>query len=335
MAPFDLSSIADTAPYYLIFLALGLAFGAVLEMSGFGDSRKLAAQFYLKDMTVLKVMFTAIVTACVLIFSASAIGILDFSFVAVPPTYLMPGIIGGLIMGVGFIIGGFCPGTSVVAAGTLKLDGIAFVGGVGIGTLLFSETASLLTSFRYSTFMGRFLLSELFGLPEGVTVLLLVGMALLMFYGAELAERRFGRGEAITRAALIPRNRFTIAGAGALLGTAALVAVIGQPSAEEKWPMAANRAGISLENRDPYVHPAEIAQWRADSSVSVRMLDVRSEGDFNRFHILGAIRVSPSELGTVNSSDHCRKPQPIPSHLSSPTVKPGPPPHGSSCWHRV
>lgn len=296
MAPFELQSMANTLPYYLIFGAIGLGFGAVLEMSGFGDSRKLAAQFYLKDMTVLKVMFTAIIVAAVLISGASALGLLDISLVWVNPTYLFPGIIGGLIMGVGFIVGGFCPGTSVVSASTFKLDGLAFAGGVGLGTLVFSETASLLGNARHASYMGRFTLDELFGLPMGVVVMLLVGMALMMFYGAELAERYFGRNETISKSSLIPRNRLYMGGAGALMGLAAIVALIGQPSSMDRWEEIARASRISLENRDPYVHPAEVVEWREDNSVYVRIIDVRSEGDFNKFHLVGAVNVSLQSL---------------------------------------
>ena len=122
MAPFHARAHLGTLVYFLIFFLIGMAFGAVLEMSGFGDSRRLAAQFYLRDMTVLKVMFTGIIVAAVLILLASALQLLDTERVWVNPTYLPPGIVGGLIMGVGFIIGGFCPGTSLVAAATLKID---------------------------------------------------------------------------------------------------------------------------------------------------------------------------------------------------------------------
>ena len=62
---------------YVIFGLIGFAFGYVLEMSGFGNSQKLAAQFYFKEMTVLKVMFTAIIVAMVLTFGAIGLGILD------------------------------------------------------------------------------------------------------------------------------------------------------------------------------------------------------------------------------------------------------------------
>src|SRR5512146_3518191 len=106
MAPFDVAHLPGLA-YALVFGAVGFGFGAVLEMAGFGDTRKLAAQFYLRDLTVLKTMFTAIVVAAVLIFLAAGVGALDLSRVFVNPTYLWPGIVGGLIMGVGFVIGGF------------------------------------------------------------------------------------------------------------------------------------------------------------------------------------------------------------------------------------
>src|SRR5512133_1506847 len=107
MAPYSLT--AGTIGYALTFGAIGFGFGAVLELGGFGDTRKLAAQFYLRDMTVLKVMFTAMMVAAVLVAGAASFGLLDMSRVWVNPTYLWPGIAGGLVMGVGFILRGFCP----------------------------------------------------------------------------------------------------------------------------------------------------------------------------------------------------------------------------------
>ena len=60
MAPYDLASSLGPVAFALAFGAIGFGFGAALEMGGFGDTRKLAGQFYFKDMTVLKVMFTGI-----------------------------------------------------------------------------------------------------------------------------------------------------------------------------------------------------------------------------------------------------------------------------------
>ena len=138
--PLPLSEIFGHWGAYVVYALVGIAFGYVLEISGFGNSKKLAAQFYFKDMTVLKVMFGAIIVAMVLLFAATAVGLLDYNLVWVNPTYLWPGILGGLIMGFGFIIGGFCPGTSPVSMATGKIDGIFFVLGVAFGIFMFGET---------------------------------------------------------------------------------------------------------------------------------------------------------------------------------------------------
>ncbi len=180
-------------------------------MSGFGNSRKLAAQFYFKDLTVLKVMFGAIITAMVLLFAAVGLGVLDFSQVWVNPTYLWPGIVGGLIMGVGFIIGGFCPGTSLVAAATAKLDGIFFVLGVLFGIFLFGETVPFFEEWWNSSYLGRLTIPEWLGVSYGVVVLGVVLMALFMFWGGEQLERIFGQKD------LTKEPRLRYAGAGVLV----------------------------------------------------------------------------------------------------------------------
>ena len=128
--PLNLAELLGQYGAYIVFLIIGFGFGYALEISGFGNSKKLAAQFYFKEMTVLKVMFTAIIVAMVGIFLSTAVGLLDYNMIWVNPTYLWPGIIGGLIMGVGFIVGGFCPGTSLVAVATAKIDGLFFSLGV-------------------------------------------------------------------------------------------------------------------------------------------------------------------------------------------------------------
>lgn len=87
-------------------IAIGLAFGWTLERAGLGSARKLAAQFYLADLTVFKVMFSAIVTAMLGAYWLGRLGILDLSRVYVPETYLLPQLVGGLLFGAGFVISG-------------------------------------------------------------------------------------------------------------------------------------------------------------------------------------------------------------------------------------
>ena len=65
-------------------------------------------------------------------------GVLDFDALYVNPTFLGPQVVGGLIFGVGFVVGGYCPGTSIVAAVTGKLDAVVFLAGAGAGVLVFA-----------------------------------------------------------------------------------------------------------------------------------------------------------------------------------------------------
>ena len=196
MAPFDLVAIFGTTGSYLVYLAIGFVFGFILESSGFGDSRLLAAQFYFRELRVLKVMFTAIVVAMILIFWSTALGLLDYDEIWVKPTYLWPGIAGGLIMGVGFILGGYCPGTSLVSVATLKLDGAFFLLGIIVGVTLFGETAGLISTFWNSGYLGIFTLPELLHLETGVVVLLVVCLALVMFAGFEWIRRKiYGKAQ--------------------------------------------------------------------------------------------------------------------------------------------
>ncbi len=61
--PLPLTELFGQYGAYFVYLLVGVAFGFTLESAGFGNSKKLAAQFYFKDLTVFKVMFTAILVA--------------------------------------------------------------------------------------------------------------------------------------------------------------------------------------------------------------------------------------------------------------------------------
>ncbi|HML85308.1 MAG TPA: YeeE/YedE thiosulfate transporter family protein [Bacteroidales bacterium] len=126
MGPLVTQGIIDPAWNNLIALLVGMAFGFVLESSGFSSSRKLAGVFYGYDFVVLKVFFTAAITAALGLLIMSSIGMIDLSKIFINPTFLGPGIVGGIIMGFGFIMGGYCPGTSFCGAAIGKIDAIVF-----------------------------------------------------------------------------------------------------------------------------------------------------------------------------------------------------------------
>jgi hypothetical protein len=171
-------------------LVIGIAFGWCLESAGMGSARKLVGQFYLTDLTVFKVMFSAIVTAMLGLFWLGRLGVLDLTRVYVPETYIVPQLVGGLIFGVGFAVGGLCPGTSCVAAVTGRLDGAALVLGMWSGVLATGLIFPSLQAFYEKTPRGSLTLPQVFHLSYGLVVLIIVLVAIGGFRLAERVERR-------------------------------------------------------------------------------------------------------------------------------------------------
>lgn len=296
MLPIDVIAVLGKFGGYAVFVAIGMGFGAALEIAGFGDSRRLAAQFYLKDMTVLKTMFTGIVVAAVLIFLSSALGFLDFSQISVTQTFLWPGIIGGLIMGVGFIVGGYCPGTSVVSAASLKIDGLFFLAGTILGAGIFGESLPAFTDFWNSSFTERYLLSDWLGWSIGATLFAVVIMAIMMFYGAEKTEEFFRIKKTGGKWSWKISKRSYLAGAAALVVTAALVWTIGQPDPVRKWSLMEGKYGGQLAARDVFIHPLEYVKTFNEASIKLVTLDLRAEEEFSKFHITGSENVKPEDV---------------------------------------
>jgi uncharacterized protein len=186
--------ISSNTNLFLAFL-IGIGFGYVLESSGFSSSRKLAGVFYGYDTVVLKVFFTAGITAMIGLLFFSLFGWIDMSLVYINPTYMTSAIAGGVIMGAGFIMGGFCPGTSFCAASIGKIDALVFIGGLVIGIFIFAEGYPLWEDMYYANFMGIPKISEIAGLSDGLMALIIVLIAFAMFYVGEWAEKKFPREE--------------------------------------------------------------------------------------------------------------------------------------------
>ncbi|MCY1635312.1 sulfurtransferase [Marinifilum breve] len=195
MAPLIVNEIISPDTNLLIAFLIGIGFGFVLEGSGFSSSRKLAGMFYGYDTTVLKVFFTAAITAMVGMLFFSLFGWIDLDFVYINPTYITSAIVGGVVMGVGFIMGGFCPGTAFCAISIGKLDALAFIGGLTLGIVFFTEGYPLFEEMYKANYLGTPTMNELLDIPRGVFALGLILMAFAMFWVGEWAEKKFPREE--------------------------------------------------------------------------------------------------------------------------------------------
>lgn len=174
----------------VIALIIGIAFGFILESSGFSSSRKLAGVFYGYDFAVLKVFFTAALVSIIGLLYLDYLGYLDFSKLYIQPTYLWAAIIGGVIMGVGFVAGGFCPGTSLCAVAIGKIDAIIYVLGIMIGVFIFSELFSVIEPLYDGDFFGNVTLMDTFGISPYWFTLIFTVLAVLIFAFADFIRNR-------------------------------------------------------------------------------------------------------------------------------------------------
>jgi len=181
MGPLYPQELLSSEYNLLIGFLIGIGFGFLLEAAGFTSTRKLAGVFYGYDATVIKVFFTAALTALIGLFILHFMGWIDLTATFFPKTFWIPTLIGGAIMGGGFVIGGFCPGTSLSAAATGKIDAMVFIAGVLIGIFGFIFTYDSWAGLRKSGNMGAVNITEWLGINEGVFIFLFVVIAAITF----------------------------------------------------------------------------------------------------------------------------------------------------------
>jgi len=190
MGPLIPNDIISYEWSYVIAILIGLAFGYILEASGFSSSRKLAGVFYGYDFVVLKVFFTAALVSVIGILYMDYLGYLDFNSLYVHPTFLWGAIIGGAIMGIGFVSGGFCPGTSLCAVAIGKIDAMVFVAGILIGIFIFSELITLFEPIYNGYYYGNITLIDSFGISPYWFVFIFTIIAIIAFFVVDMIRKR-------------------------------------------------------------------------------------------------------------------------------------------------
>jgi hypothetical protein len=177
-----------------IVVLLGVLFGYFIESAGLSSPRKLTAQFALRDWTVFRVMFVAIVVAAIGLWLFDVVGWLQFDALKIPTMFLWAMALGGALLGAGLAIGGYCPGTSVVALFSGRIDALLFMLGILIGTTVFAVSSdSLQVLYQSGKGPTGQTLSGLTGLPTWLLLLLLAGIAWGGFrLGIQFESRRGG-----------------------------------------------------------------------------------------------------------------------------------------------
>jgi len=190
MGPLTYYDIISPEWNYVIALIIGMGFGYFLEATGFSSSRKLAGVFYGYDFAVIRMFFTATLVAIIGLLYMGYFGWINYNVLFVHPTFVISALVGGVIMGFGFIMGGFCPGTSLTAVAIGKLDGWVFTIGLFLGIFLFSETFPFIEKYYYGGDLGHITITEYFNISPGVFVLGFTIMAVALFYVTTVIRKR-------------------------------------------------------------------------------------------------------------------------------------------------
>ncbi len=271
---------------YVVGTLVGIAFGFTLERGGFGSARILTAQFYLTNMRVLKVMFSAVATCAAGMALLAATGLLDLSLVTIPETFLGPQIVGGFLFGIGFIVSGYCPGTGVVATASGNVDALLTIGGMMGGSLLFGAFYGPIEKFYLSGAMGVLTLPGVLGVPSAVVAAGVVAMAIGAFIGAEKVEAIFCKktGDPVPQANPKTRNA-VFSGLGATVAVSLVFAFL------PKAPPVATARPVDQ------IGAAALAEEVVTAPESFWLVDVRGEAVAAKDRIPGAIALPAGTKG--------------------------------------
>lgn len=275
---------------FIVALLIGIIFGIILEQAGFSTSKKLVGLFYGYDFTVLRVFFTAGVVAMVGIMIFNYYGLIDINLIYVNPTFLWSALIGGIIMGLGFILGGFCPGTSVCAAAIGKVDAMIFIAGAFIGVLIFAEGYPLLEGLYKAENWGSPRIFELMGVSQNIFAFLMTAMAIFAFIFVAKVEDKVN---SIKSEKLSFKPYYITLAA---IGLAILISASIFPDRQEHY--------LKLVEDENFVSSYKIEEMTSDELAyrlmnpyekEIQIIDFRNEKEFNKFNL------PKSNLFTLNN----------------------------------
>lgn len=271
---------------FIIAIFIGFFFGFVLEQAGFSSSRKLVGLFYGYDFTVLRVFFTAGITAMIGIIIFNHIGLLDVSLLYINPTFLWAALIGGGIMGLGFVLGGFCPGTSVCAASIGRTDAMFFIGGAAVGIFLFGEFFQSLEGIYLAKSLGPIRIDEYLGISPKLFATVMAFVAVAAFYFTQKIENRINKVQP-EYSAKTKRQYMALAAVPFVL----ILLVTAFPSRDQ---FIQNRIEDAKRQKECEFHTISIDKLAIElvnNYQSINLIDVRSPEAFKESHIPLAVNI--------------------------------------------
>jgi hypothetical protein len=270
----------------VIALLVGIGFGFILEQAGFSSTKKLVGLFYGYDFTVLKVFFTAGVTAMIGVLLLSHLGLLNLSLIYINPTFLWSALIGGAIMGIGFIIGGFCPGTSVCAAAIGKLDALAFVFGSALGVFVFIEGYPAFEKIYIAEAWGPVLINEKLGLSKIVFGLILSAVAFGAFYITSHIENHVNGVKSS-----VSKKKAVLYSSAIGFAFLTLLFILIIPDRQNTIEARISRELTNMDFSGANVPADKLANEIITNYYKINIIDVRTPEEFKNYHLPFAINI--------------------------------------------
>lgn len=129
----------------ILAIVIGAAFGVALDRIGATTPGVMLRMLSLKNLHLMKTILLAIGVASILMFGGQMMGLIEVGHMSVKTAYF--GVfLGGALMGTGWAVAGYCPGTSLSAAAAGRRDAMVFVAGGLLGAAAYMVSYSWVKS---------------------------------------------------------------------------------------------------------------------------------------------------------------------------------------------
>jgi thiosulfate/3-mercaptopyruvate sulfurtransferase len=291
------SGLLDSVPAYFAALILGISFGWCLEQAGLSSSKRLTGVFYFRNMTVVKVLLTAIVTALLGFAVLVGTGFVEVESVYMPETWSGAQIFAGVLFGIGLVVGGWCPTTAAVGTASGKIDALIFLVGAVLGSIVFNETYGFFEEWHKIGIGGVNLIYSAIGISAGQFALIFCGFGIFIFWLSELIERRFdfAKTAAENSALWVVSIAMLIAATG--------VNVLHSERFVQKPFSSVNFSKViaRMKNGNDLIEPIDLAREMVKGESRIICVDLRSSDEYFNWHIPGARNFSPDSLARALS----------------------------------
>jgi len=174
---------------------LGFLFGILLNKGRVADYNVIVNFFRLRDLRMIKIMFTAVVVGGLGVFAMKSTGIIaDWH---IKPDHLLAICLGAAIFGVGMVLYGYCPGTAVAAVAAGSLHGVVGFLGMLAGGIAYAFSYPWIKAHILPVGdFGKQRLPDIAPLPDAAWYAIVAGVALAFFLLVEIAHLdRGGNGD--------------------------------------------------------------------------------------------------------------------------------------------